>query len=249
MGITVLGPLTVDGCRQRESAGPGGPGGAGGARRVNRCATEELVDALWGDTPPASAAKILQGCVVRLRKVLGTDAIETSAHGYLLDVPPDQLDSQRFERLVVRARELLGPGRGRPGGVPADRGAVPVARGGRSRTSRSGQPAAAEARRLAELRLEAEELRVDALLRAGRHAEVLAEVQALVRGGAPARAPLGAAGPRAVPGRAAGRGAPDPAPAQVGARHQAGGGPGPDVLALEQAILRQDPSLLAGGSS
>jgi len=109
VGITVLGPLTVDGSghvspRDRVvlaalAVRPGQP-----------VTTDQLADALWNDAPPASAAKILQGCVVRLRKVLGNDAIETLAHGYLLALPPDQLDTQRFERLVVRARELLGLG-------------------------------------------------------------------------------------------------------------------------------------------
>lgn len=49
--------------------------------------TEELVDALWGEHPPPSSHKILQGCIVRLRKVLGADAIETSARGYVLTLP------------------------------------------------------------------------------------------------------------------------------------------------------------------
>ena len=39
---------------------------------------ERLADALWGDVPPPSWNKVVQGCVVRLRKVLGVEAIETS---------------------------------------------------------------------------------------------------------------------------------------------------------------------------
>lgn len=85
MGINVLGPLTVD-----------GPGRLGPHDRVvlQALATrpglpvspDELADAVWGDRPPASAAKNLQSCIVRLRKVLGAQAIVTSAHGYLLAV-------------------------------------------------------------------------------------------------------------------------------------------------------------------
>ena len=69
-----------------------------------------MADAVWGDEPPASAAKNLQGCVVRLRRLLGPEAIATSALGYPLDVPPDDVDAWRFERLVSRARELLALG-------------------------------------------------------------------------------------------------------------------------------------------
>ena len=66
-----------------------------------------LADALWGETPPASAAKNLQGCIARLRKVLGPDAIETTATGYRLALSPEDVDSHAFEHLVHRARELL----------------------------------------------------------------------------------------------------------------------------------------------
>ena len=45
---------------------------------------ERLADALWGDRPPASGGKILQGCIVRLRKSLGAASIETTSHGYRL---------------------------------------------------------------------------------------------------------------------------------------------------------------------
>jgi hypothetical protein len=106
MDVTVLGPLVVTGAdpmsrRDRVVL-------AALAVRAGRpVGTDQLVDALWGERPPASAHKILQGCIVRLRKVLGPDAIETSPRGYVLAIPPDQLDSRRFERLVVRARELL----------------------------------------------------------------------------------------------------------------------------------------------
>ena len=44
---------------------------------------------------------------MRLRRVLGADAIETVPDGYRLVVPGDEVDARRFERLVGRARELL----------------------------------------------------------------------------------------------------------------------------------------------
>ena len=46
--------------------------------------SERLVDAIWGDEPPRSSTKVVQNLVMRLRKVLGPDAIETRPTGYVL---------------------------------------------------------------------------------------------------------------------------------------------------------------------
>ena len=207
---------------------------------------DQLIDALWGEAPPPSAPKILQGCVVRLRKLLGAGTIETSAHGYLLAVSPDQLDALDFARVVEQARELLILGE-------ADRAAYQLNealawwRGDAFTDLESWSPAQTEVRRLGELRLEAEELRIDALLRAGRPREVLAEAQSLVRDEplrerrwillAQAQYQSGQQGDalrtihrlRAV------------------LVEQLGIDPGPEVAELEDAILRQDPSLLVTG--
>ena len=45
--------------------------------------------------------------MVRLRKVLGRHAVETSERGYTLAVPPDDVDAHQFERAIARGRELL----------------------------------------------------------------------------------------------------------------------------------------------
>ena len=81
MGIKVLGPLTVDG------SGRLGPHDRvvlqALATRLGRPASaDELIDAVWGERPPASAAKNLQSCIVKLRKALGAEAIETSFPGF-----------------------------------------------------------------------------------------------------------------------------------------------------------------------
>ncbi|UUZ57700.1 nSTAND1 domain-containing NTPase [Nocardioides sp. B-3] len=244
MGIAVLGPLLVAGVgnvsrRDRVVLA------ALAVRAGHPVRSEELIDALWGEHPPSSAHKILQGCVVRLRKALGPDAIETSSHGYLLALPPDQLDSQRFERMVVRARELLALGR-------ADRAAYQLTEalglwnGEAFSDLEEWPPAMREARRLHELRLEAEELRADALLRSGRHSEVLAEIRALVRA-APLREHRWVLQAHAQY-RAGQQGE------ALRTLHQLksvlatklGVDPGPDVIALEGAILRRDASLLSG---
>ena len=57
----------------------------------------QLVDGLWGDSPPGSAGNLVQGYVSGLRKALGKEAIETQGAGYVLRVAVAALDLQRFE--------------------------------------------------------------------------------------------------------------------------------------------------------
>lgn len=68
---------------------------------------EQLIDSLWGESPPASAVKAVNVYVSQLRKTLaqnGTDPIATRSPGYLLEIQPERLDAARFERLVADAR-------------------------------------------------------------------------------------------------------------------------------------------------
>ena len=179
MGINVLGPLTVD-----------GPGRLGPHDRVvlqaltttlgHPVSPDELVDAVWGDHPPASATKNLQSCIVRLRKVLGAGAIETTAHGYLLTVPPDDVDAHDFEARVTRARALLMVGESDRVAFLLEQ-ALAQWRGRAFADLPDWPPARREAERLEELRLDAQEMHVDAMLRSGRPREVLAQAHELVR--------------------------------------------------------------------
>ena len=127
---------------------------------------DRLVEGLWGETPPSSAPKMVQLYVSRLRRVLdGNDArIVTRGRGYELQLPEDAVDAVRFARLLdTRPREALALWHGTPLADLAD------------------EPfAAAEIRRLEELRLRAAELAIDADLDAGRHAAVIGELDALV---------------------------------------------------------------------
>src|SRR5690349_11653423 len=68
-----------------------------------------LTEGLWGEQPPARAAKAVQVHVSRLRKALAGDAaagelIVTRDHGYLLSVAPEQVDMGMFERLLDEGR-------------------------------------------------------------------------------------------------------------------------------------------------
>jgi DNA-binding SARP family transcriptional activator/WD40 repeat protein/energy-coupling factor transporter ATP-binding protein EcfA2 len=243
MGVAVLGPLTVD-----DDANLGRRDRivlqalvASGGRPVS---ADLLADAVWGDHPPASAAKNLQGCVVRLRKLLGPDSVVTSSHGYQLVLPVDEVDARRFERSVARSRELLLLGE-------HDRAAyllteaLALWRGEPFGDLEGWAGAETEVRRLLELRLDAEELRVEAHVAGGRHLEVLSEAQALVTA-APMRERRWAllaraqylAGQQGEALRTIHR------LKGVLAEHL-GIDPGADVMALEEAILRQDDSLLA----
>ena len=78
----------------------------GSSSPPSRCAPGERVDAetlaeaLWGEQPPASATKVVQGCVSRLRKALGADAIETVGGGYRVSPGELDIDRQQFEDQV-----------------------------------------------------------------------------------------------------------------------------------------------------
>jgi DNA-binding SARP family transcriptional activator len=135
-----------------------------------------LIELLWGERPPRTAAKGLQVHVSELRKLLGRNSILTRAPGYLLAVEPGELDLDRFAELVAAAREL----------APEDA----LSRLQEALSLWRGQPlgefaeerfAAGEMLRLEEMHLEALELRIEAELALGRHAGVVGELEALVR--------------------------------------------------------------------
>ena len=147
--------------------------------------SERLIDELWGEQPPATAAKTLQVHVSRLRKALagggsGADMVVTRGHGYELQLDPEQLDAHRFERLLAEGRSELAAGR--PG----------ARRWRRSRRRSSlwrGPPLAdlayepfaqAEIARLEDLRVAALEQLIEAKLALGRHAEVIGQLEALI---------------------------------------------------------------------
>jgi WD40 repeat protein/DNA-binding SARP family transcriptional activator len=246
VGIAVLGPVSVEGDaavlepRDRVvlaslALWPG-----------EVMTSDRLADALWGDQPPATWRKVIQGCVARLRKVLGAAAIETVHQGYRLVVPVEEVDAQRFERLVVRGRELLTLGEPERARHVLGEG-LALWRGQALADLEGWGPAGIEATRLEALRLDAQELVLDAALRSGRYREVLADLQARVSE-QPLRERRWAL--LALAQYQAGRQG-EALRTLHGARLTLAGelglDPGPDLVALEDAILRQDPSLVADG--
>jgi len=149
------------------------------ALRSPRVATRaELVDALWGDEPPADAANAVQAHVSGLRKALGAGAVETAGDGYRLARGID-VDVERFETLVREGRLLLA--RGEPvAAAEALRAGLAIWRG-RALSDLGAVAFAADAAvRLEEQRLDALEQRIEADLTAGRPQATVAELEVLV---------------------------------------------------------------------
>jgi DNA-binding SARP family transcriptional activator len=137
--------------------------------------SDRLIDELWGESPPATAGKIVQVYVSRLRKQLGEARLLTRRPGYLLRVDPGELDLARFERLVAEAREEDAAAAG-----AKLRAALDLWRGPPLADLAYERVAQAETVRLEELRWAALELRIDADLAAGRAAELVGELESLV---------------------------------------------------------------------
>jgi WD40 repeat protein/DNA-binding SARP family transcriptional activator len=189
MRFGVLGPLQV--------VGDSGPVALGGQKerlllalllaRPNRVvAVEALIEGLWGEHPPRSAAKTLQSYVVRLRHSLEPGRVRgspggvlvTRTPGYLLRVAPGALDAAQFEERAAGARRLLAGGD--PGAAAALLGeALGLWRGQAFEALADAELTGAEAVRLEELRLGAVEDRVQAELALGRHRELVPELERL----------------------------------------------------------------------
>lgn len=142
---------------------------------------EQIVDELWGDSPPATARETVNVYVSRIRKLLagnGADAeLITSGDGYALRLDPASIDVNRFQRLVDAGQRALADGE--PGRAAAVlREALATWRGAPF-AGVIGEQFDAERARLEELRLTALERRIDADLALGRHRELVAEIERL----------------------------------------------------------------------
>ena len=231
MDFRILGPLEVlddgraldlGGAKQRAAL-------AMLAVHANRVvAQERLIEALWDEEPPETARKALQVYVSQLRKVLGRERLETKPRGYLLRLEPDELDLTRFELL-------------RDSGKPGQ--ALQLWRGDPLADFADQRFAEPEIARLEELRLACLEQRVELDLADGRHAELIGELEALVRLH-PLREHLRAQLMLALyrSGRQA-----EALEAYQAARAALVDGlglePGPELRELHQQILTQDPAL------
>jgi DNA-binding SARP family transcriptional activator/tetratricopeptide (TPR) repeat protein len=141
---------------------------------------ESAADALWPHSAPAEAMRSLQVTVSRLRRTLGVAgaALETVASGYRLAVEPDAIDARRFETLIGSARAARLEGDGATARQMLD-DALGLWRGPALADVAFESFAQGEIARLEELRLAAVEERIDARLSAGEHPLVVAELEQL----------------------------------------------------------------------
>lgn len=202
----------------------------------------DLVWRIWGVATPAGARETLHSYVMRLRRTLGTagSIVRTHPDGYLIDVPDDALDLTRFTA-GVRAAAAAG---GDPARVAALLAAALAEWRGDALSDVPSEPLHDDVvPALHEQRLTATEARVDADLALGRHQDVIAELAdlttrhplrerfwaqrmlALYRADRPAEALRCYERARAL------------ITTELGAE------PGPELRALHQSILTDDPAL------
>lgn len=210
--------------------------------RGEAVSVDRLIDDLWGEQPPATAAKSLQVYVSQLRKALGEGVVETRKRGYAIVVDADQVDAARFERMVEQGIDELAQGRAREAAaVLAD--ALRLWRGPALADFAYEPWAQAEIGRLEALRLGVLEERIEADLALGKHGTVIAELEGLVEEH-PTRERL--CGQLMIALYRSGRQADALELFRERRRHivdELGIEPGPALRELEAAILRQDASL------
>ena len=200
---------------------------------------DRLVDALWGDRPPPTAQKMVQLYVSQLRRLLAADSVKivTQGGGYALRIDPTAVDVASFEQLVEEAvsdRDM--PNEAAHAALTLWQGA-PLA-------DIANEPfAAAEIRRLEELRLRAAELAIDDDLALGGEREALAKLERLIEED-PLRERFYAQ--RMLALYRAGRQA-EALESYSAARRrlleEAGVEPGSELRDLQARMLQQDPSL------
>jgi YVTN family beta-propeller protein len=209
---------------------------------------DTLVDALWGERPPASAVTALHGYVSQLRKAIEPErsagaapsVLVTVDPGYALRVVAEQVDAERFRQLAAQGRAAVGD----PEAAARVLGEALAIWRGPALADLADEPyLAAHAARLDEERAAALEDRIDADLALGRHAELVGELEAIV-----AASPLRER-PRAQLMLAlyrCGRQA-DALAAYRDARRtlveEVGIEPGAALRELERRVLEQDPAL------
>jgi DNA-binding SARP family transcriptional activator len=212
-----------------------------GANRV--VSIDRLADDLYAGAAPVTAVTQVQRQISELRKALGPGCgIETRAPGYVLTISPDQLDLRRFEQVTEAAGRALARGEARRAGL-LQREALELWRGPPLADVEHEPFAQIAIERLAEIKLAALEQRIDADLALGLHKELVGELDELV-----ARHPFHESFSTKLmlalyrSGRQA---------EALDVFHRAreslvesfGIEPGPELRALERAILNHDPAL------
>jgi predicted ATPase/DNA-binding SARP family transcriptional activator len=215
-------------------------------RAPEAVSSDELVEALWGDEPPAGAGQALQKQISRVRQRLGQAGplVRHRPPGYALDIDPEAIDFRRFEELLRTAR--VSSGQDDPERAAADlQTALELWRGEALADYRFDEFAQREIARLEELRMQAVEERLAAELAGGGAEDLVGELQALVAVH-PLRERL--RGQLMVALYRAGRQAEALETMRIGRQilvEELGIEPGPDLRRLERMILAHDSALTA----
>src|SRR4051794_17196435 len=203
---------------------------------------DELVEAVWADTPPDGRDPALQKQVSRLRARLGDQLpVRRRPAGYALEIGRDAIDSHRFEAMLERARAERS--------ADALAAALALWRGPALADHRFDEFAQSEIARLEELRLEAVEERLAAELARGQAGDLVGELRALVAEH-PLRERLRVSLMLAL--YRSGRQADALEIMREGRQRlveELGLEPGPELRRLETMILAQDPSLDAAAEA
>jgi predicted ATPase/DNA-binding SARP family transcriptional activator len=186
MEVRLLGPLAVEADGAQASLG-------GRQRRAvlallalaegRVLSVDALVEALWGERPPATAANTVQVHVSALRKALAglgaeSEAIVRDGAGYRLALPSESLDHVRFAELSATGEELLDHGDAE-GARSVFVEALALWRGPALADFEYDPWAQPEASRLEDGRLACLEGRIEAELASGRDSELVGELQML----------------------------------------------------------------------
>ena len=204
---------------------------------------ERLIDELWPEDPPASARHAVQVYVSRLRDALGDrERIVAQSRSYRLRAEPEEVDLARFRALLAEGKSVSNKEPERAAELLRE--ALALWRG-RALADLDGEAGVRDVvLELEELKQEGLELLMDAELAAGKSSELIPEIERLIAE-YPAAERLRTQLMLAL--YCSGR-QQDALDAYQRAReallHELGLEPSPKLKQLEQAILRQDASLI-----
>jgi DNA-binding SARP family transcriptional activator len=145
--------------------------------------TERLITEVWPEETPARATNLISVYVHRLRRLIGDPegrVLTTRAPGYQMLVQTEDIDAGRFAQLAREGRQALSTGDFEQASTALG-AALDLWQGSRALTDVP--PSAlvsAEADRLEESRIEAVQLRIQADLGCGRHAQVVSQLHRLL---------------------------------------------------------------------
>lgn len=148
-----------------------------------------LTEELWGTTPPRSSSTTIHTYIGKVRRALdvaldddpgleGKDVLATDGAGYRLNIPREDIDINRFDRLAAAGRRAVENG-DQVNAARELKAALALWRGSAISDIAHGPLLMVETVRLEESRLSILDLRIEVELRLGRHRELLSELAGL----------------------------------------------------------------------